>query len=119
MCYSEPAVRNVFAGFRPPWYLLESAGEYGWLFEDAGFRVLFSSLEDSMSRRTPSEVFDIFCSGAKAGYLDPACYVAPWREGYGEALLDGVRLAFESMADEDGRLELVFRRIFIVAGRQE
>ncbi|NTU93910.1 MAG: class I SAM-dependent methyltransferase [Chlorobiaceae bacterium] len=116
-CCADPSIRQVFSGFRPPWFFLESAEAYGDLFEAAGFRVLFCTIEESGSFRTPREVFDVFCSGATAGYLDPSCYDCPWPEGFENAFLDGMRRSFETMAAADGKLDLMFRRIFLVGDR--
>jgi trans-aconitate 2-methyltransferase len=116
-CCSDPAIRQVFDGFRSPWFFLESGEAYRKLFEEAGFRVLFCALEETGSRRTPSQAFDVFCSGAKAGYLDPACYGKPFPEGFEAAFLDGVRRSFEAMAEADGMFDLMFHRIFVVAER--
>jgi ubiquinone/menaquinone biosynthesis C-methylase UbiE len=116
-CCADPAIRQVFDGFRSPWLLLESGEAYRQLFVDTGFRVLFCTLEESRSRRTPEEAFDIFCSGAKAGYLDPGCYDRPWPGGFEAAILGGIRRSFDEMAGTDGTIDLMFHRVFVVAER--
>lgn len=114
-CCSDPEIRQVFDGFRSPWFLPDSAETYRNLFERAGFRVLLCRIEASHSLRTPSEAFDIFNSGAKAGYLNPAYYDRPWPAGYETSLLEGIRNSFMSMAGADGRFDLMFYRIFTIA----
>lgn len=114
-CCTDPEIRQVFDGFRSPWFMLDSADAYRNLFESAGLRVLFCSIEESHSMRTPSEAFDIFSSGAKAGYLNPACYDRPWPSGFETSFLDGIRSSFISMAGADGRIDLMFYRIFTIA----
>lgn len=94
-CCGNPGIGEVFSGFRPPWFFLETEDEYRSLFEQAGFRVLFCTIEESRSLRTPQQVFDVFCSGARAGYLDPACYDRQWTEGFETTFLDGIHEAFE------------------------
>jgi trans-aconitate methyltransferase len=116
-CCDDPAIRQVFDGFRSPWFFLESGEAYRKLFEEAGFRVLFCALEETGSRRTPSQAFDVFCSGAKAGYLDPACFDKQLPEGFEAGFLDGIRRSFEAMAEADGMFDLMFHRIFVVAER--
>ncbi|NTW52990.1 MAG: methyltransferase domain-containing protein [Chlorobiaceae bacterium] len=116
-CCENPEIGKVFSGFRSPWFFLDTEDEYRKLFEQAGFTVLFCTIEESRSRRTPQQVFDVFCSGAKAGYLDPACYYQPWPEWFETAFHNGIRQAFESQADNDGLIDLMFHRIFIVAER--
>jgi ubiquinone/menaquinone biosynthesis C-methylase UbiE len=114
-CCGNPAIRQVFSGFRPPWFFLETEEEYRSLFEQAGFRVLFANIEESRSLRTPQQAFDVFCSGARAGYLDPNCYEQPWPEGFESMFLDGIRKAIEHQAVNDGMINLMFHRIFVVA----
>jgi len=116
-CCAEETIGKVFEGFHSPWFFLESSAEYAGLFNAAGFRVLFCALEEARSRRTPAQVFDIFCSGAKAGYLNPACYEHQWPEGFETSFLDGIRRSFEAMAASDGMVDLLFNRIFVVAER--
>ncbi len=117
-CCRNPAIGETFSGFRSPWFFLETAEAYARRFAESGFRVRCSSIDEVHSHKTPQEGFSIFCSGAKAAYLDPGRYREAWPEGYGEALLDALREAFMSMADADGRVDLVFRRIFVVAERE-
>ena len=114
-CCGNPEIGEVFSGFRPPWFFLETENEYRTLFEQAGFRVLFCTIEGSRSYRTPQQVFDVFCSGARAGYLDPACYDVQWPEGFESAFLDGIQKTFDRQVDNDGMIDLMFHRIFIIA----
>jgi len=114
-CCVNPEITKIFAGFRSPWYFLETEDEYRALFEKSGFRVLFCTIEESRSRRTPQQVFDVFCSGARAGYLDPACYNQSWPEGFETTVLDGIRQAFDCQADKEGMIDLMFQRIFVIA----
>jgi hypothetical protein len=97
--------------------MLDTEEAYRSLFEEAGFRVIFSALEETHNSQTPAQVFDIFGSGAKAGYLNPACYDAPFPEGFESLFLDGIRQSFESQADADGMIDLMFYRIYVVAER--
>jgi ubiquinone/menaquinone biosynthesis C-methylase UbiE len=116
-CCENPEIGKVFSGFRAPWFFLETEDGYRSLFEQAGFRVLFCTIEESRSRRTPQQVFDVFCSGAKAGYLDPACYDQPLPEGFESPFLDGIMHAFDHQADNNGMIDLMFHRIYVVAER--
>lgn len=107
--------RDIFAHFRSPWFFLERSEEYKSLFESFGFRVLYSRIKKVASYHAPEEVYDIFDSGASAGYLDPRNYDVPLTEEFKMSFEKIVRGAFEKQADESGRVELVFYRIYLVA----
>ncbi|MBI1921010.1 MAG: methyltransferase domain-containing protein [Geobacter sp.] len=111
----DPRTCGTFCRFQPPWLFLEKEEEYEELFQEAGFKVLFSRIETVRERRTPEEVFRVFASGAIAGYLNPAYYEGGFDEAYAGAFQDVVRDAFVRMAEEDGSLELIFHRIYLVA----
>jgi ubiquinone/menaquinone biosynthesis C-methylase UbiE len=66
--------RDVFARFRSPWYFLETAESYAQLFCRAGFSVISSEIESVTQCCTPFKAFEVFESGAAAGYLNPDCY---------------------------------------------
>lgn len=114
-CCTNPEIAKVFSAFRPPWFMLESGEEYSALFRKAGFRVTQCSLEESRNHYTPEKVFDVFSSGAKAGYLNPAYYNTPLPEWFEEAFLNGLRGSFERQVEPDGLIDLLFYRIFLIA----
>lgn len=114
-CCTNPEIAQIFSGFRPPWILLETAEAYSALFRDADFKVTYCSLEESSNRYTPEKVFDVFSSGAKAGYLNPAYYDAPLPESFEAAFLEGIKTSFERQAEADGLVDLLFHRIFLIA----
>jgi ubiquinone/menaquinone biosynthesis C-methylase UbiE len=111
----DPRTCGTFCRFQSPWLFLEKEEEYEELFQEAGFKVLFSRIETVRERRTPEEVFRVFASGAIAGYLNPAYYEGGFNDAYSGAFQDVVRDAFDRMAEGDGRLDLIFHRIYLVA----
>lgn len=114
-CCANPDIAKVFSGFHSPWFMLESGEAYTVLFQNAGFKVTFCSLEESSNRYPVDKVFDIFSSGARAGYLNPACYDAPLPDGFEAAFLEGIKHSFARQEENDGLLNLLFYRIFLVA----
>ncbi len=108
----------TFARFKSPWLFFEDVDEYATLFVRHGFRVPLSEIQTVESAHTPSQTFDIFASGAIAGYLDPACYRCPIDDQYETRFRHTVREQFERQAGADGLVRLVFRRIFLVAVRE-
>ena len=112
---TDPRTDTIFAHFKAPWFFLETAEAYTALFAAAGFQVTFSQIETVRTRHTPDEVFHIFDSGATAGYLNQAYYDVPIGPAYIAAFREITRRAFEDQAGEDGRLELVFHRVFLLA----
>jgi trans-aconitate methyltransferase len=111
----DPRTRDVFATWRTPWFYLESPRAYAVLLEAAGFAVHVARIDELASRETPDDAMRIFGSGAEAGYLGPGSYPAPLPAGYAETVRAIVRASFERRAGEDGRLELRFRRVYLVA----
>ena len=114
---ADPSLGLTFAHFKSPWCFLQDASEYSALFVRHGFQVPFAEIQTVDSTYTPSQTFDVFASGAIAGYLDPSCYGCPIDERYMTGLRQTVREQFERQAGADGLVRLVFRRIFLVAVR--
>lgn len=112
---SDPRLKRQFESFETPWFFLETPEEYRALFQNAGFEVPFSKIERVVSLHTPEEVYRIFDSGAAAGYLNPEFYRLPIRDDYAEAFRETVREAFEDQAESDGRVDLIFFRIYLLA----
>ncbi len=109
-----PATRDVFATWRNPWFLLETAESYAELLARAGFDVRLARLDTLSSRETPDGAMRIFGSGAEAGYLGAGSYPRPLPPGYADAVRAVVRAHLERRAGEDGRLDVSFRRVFLV-----
>ncbi len=114
---AEPSLGPTFAHFKSPWLFLQNAGEYSTLFVRHGFQVPFAEIQTVDSTYTPCQTFEIFASGAIAGYLDPSRYGCPIDERYRTEFRQTVREQFERQAGADGLVRLVFRRIFLVAVR--
>ncbi|MBT1074970.1 class I SAM-dependent methyltransferase [Geobacter grbiciae] len=115
---TDPRTRETFATFHSPWFFLESVDDYRRLFEAAGFTVPFVTISEEKSYHHPQEVITIFESGAAAGYLNPGCYDAPLSEAYRAAFREIVRAAFTRQSREDGLVELVFNRVYLVGVRE-
>ncbi|NTW49038.1 MAG: methyltransferase domain-containing protein, partial [Chlorobiales bacterium] len=69
-CSKSDEVAALFSGFESPWFFLESAEEYGKLFENAGFEVISCRLDEVHQAYSPEKALDVFSSGAAAGYLN-------------------------------------------------
>ena len=115
----DPRTQATFAHFRPPWLFLETAEAYAVLFQRAGFTVDFSAIEEVHQRCPPAKAFEMFESGAAAGYLNPACYSAPWPGDFAAAAREILARGFERQAGTDGLLDLVFFRIYLLARRPQ
>ncbi len=111
----DPRTGEIFDGFRSPWFLLESADEYGTLFEEAGFEVPFARIEEVRTRRTPDEVFAVFGSGAAAGYLNGDYYRNPIDEHYRATFNSIISDEFRRQAEGEGLVDLLFYRIYLIA----
>ncbi len=111
----DPRTTATFAGFRPPWLFLETADEYAALFMQAGFAVPFATIETITTLHAPDEVMTIFKSGAAAGYLNQEYYSELVNEAYLKAFREVVKESFQRQANRDGKVELVFNRIYLIA----
>jgi hypothetical protein len=107
--------RRDFAGFRSPWLFLGFAAEYAGLFADVGCSVVSSEIEEARQRCTPAKAYEVFESGAAAGYLNPDHCAAPPRPGCFAAAREVIAREFRSQASADGTLELTFFRIYVLA----
>ncbi len=114
---AHPDTRDTFARFRSPWFFLETASEYGALVERAGLDVKLVRLQEQAARQAPEAAMSTFESGAVAGYLGPNCYDVALDDRYAGRVREIVRDALEAQADGEGMVELVFRRVYLVATR--
>lgn len=113
----DPRTQTTFAHFHPPWFFLETAEAYAGLFRHAGFAVVSAAIEEVKQRCPPAKAFEMFESGAAAGYLNPTCYGVPWPRDYLAAAREILARGFERQAAADGLLVLVFFRIYLLARR--
>ncbi len=111
----DPATSATFARFENPWFFLETADAYAGVFRDAGFSVPFARIEPTATRHSPEQVLTVFESGAAAGYLNPDCYDVPLPKGYVESFRRILYDSFRAQAGGDGRVDLVFNRIYLLA----
>jgi trans-aconitate methyltransferase len=111
----DPRTRDVFAGFKSPWFFLETAEEYSAFFRKEGFSVSFSEIKNMETKHSPEEVFNIFSSGAAAGYLNQDFYDVELNDDYIKAFNDIFKQAFCEQTDNRGEMILRFSRIFLVA----
>lgn len=109
---------TTFAEFTAPWLFFDSPEEYSALFEHAGFSAPFSVIEEIRTFHSPDEVMTIFESGAAAGYLNQDYYTALVDDAYTAAFREIVRKSFREQANGDGKVELIFNRIYLVAMKE-
>lgn len=114
---ADPQLSGQFASFTVPWLFFDTAKEYAQMFEAAGFDVEHAWIDRVSSFHTPEEVFKIFDSGASAGYLNPKCYSSPISEEYVAAFRKVMLESFKTQANSDGKVNLVFYRIFLLANK--
>ncbi len=112
---ADSRTRDIFASFKNPWLFLETAEEYQSLFQKAGFSVLFSRIDEIRTSRMQEEASRIFESGAAAGYLNQEYYDVVIDEFYINSFRQIIRDTFNEQASNDGLVELIFNRIYLVA----
>lgn len=109
---------RTFKHFTSPWFFLNSSAEYTSLFQQQGFKVPFCEIQTIETLHTPEEVFKIFASGAIAGYLNKAYYECEISDDYIRDFQNFIRLEFERQTHDDGRVSLVFNRIFLIGVKE-
>ena len=107
--------QGTFRHFRSPWVFFDTAEEYAAVFERAGFSVLSSEIVEVTLECTPEKVFEMFESGAAAGYLNPDCYDAELPPDFIEAARAIIAGDFRAQATASGHVALTFYRIYVLA----
>ncbi len=115
---SDSTLAKTFSEFRSPWFLLDSEDEYRNLFESVGFSVKDVLIREVLSKHTPEEVFRIFQTGAVVGYLNEQNYDVPIGDDFKRRFLEVVRNTFQRQAGEDGYVNLLFYRLFVLATKE-
>lgn len=109
--------RSNFEHFRSPWVFFDTAEEYADVFKSAGFSVVSSDIMEVAQQCTPEKAFEMFESGAAAGYLNPDCYDAELPPDFIETARATIARDFHSQATADGKVNLTFFRIYLLAGK--
>ena len=106
---------TFFAYWKSPWFFLNQAEEYEDIFKQAGFNVRYARIEKSQTEPTPVECFSQFSTGAIAGYLNNEYYDIPLNTEYISRFKEIVQDSFQSEVGSDGKVDLVFNRIYLIA----
>lgn len=115
---SDPDAGKTFAHFRSPWCFLETAEDYAAMFEGAGFAVTHAAIDEVPMTYIAAKAYEVFASGAIAGYLGAGCYDVPIGEDYAARFESLVRGSFAKLADAEGSVTLHFRRIYLTAEKR-
>jgi trans-aconitate methyltransferase len=110
---------DTFAKFTSPWLFRNTAEEYSGLFAQAGFKVETSYIDRVVTSHTAAEAYNIFESGAAAGYLNSSYYPAPLSHEYLSIFRDSVKKSFAEQASKTGQIDLVFHRIYLLAVKND
>lgn len=108
-------IGSLYQNFKNPWFFLDTAKEYADMFLHLGFEVPFSEIQTIETFHFPEEVYSIFASGAAAGYLNQTNYSCEITNEYINEFQDVIRKEFNTQAKYDGKVKLVFNRIFLIA----
>jgi ubiquinone/menaquinone biosynthesis C-methylase UbiE len=111
----DPKLSSQFGAFNSPWNFMDTAAEYAAVFEGVGFKIQYASIDKTSSYHTPEEVSKIFDSGASAGYLNQQYYSCPISEDYKAAFRRAMLEGFKEQANAEGKVNLVFHRVFLLA----
>lgn len=109
-----PDLKDIFSHFKVPWLFRKSANDYAELFKDVGFKVNHAEIKTLITPYSIDKVFDIYKSGASAGYINQKYYDIPINEDYQNKFLEIVKESFIEQS-KDGIIDLTFNRIFLIA----
>ena len=112
---NDPRTKHIFQHFKNPWFFCESVDQYKSLFEKQKFIVPFAEIQYIEQCYTSEEVFQVFMSGASNGYLNQYFYDIQIDKKYIDTFKDIVKQTFLSQAGSDGKVNLAFNRIFLIA----
>lgn len=112
---ADPRTRPTFARFRSPWFFLETPEAYAGLFEASGFAVSSCRIEEVTEYCSPSKAFEMFESGASAGYLNPDCYDILLPPGFIKNAREVILGSFYSQMRGDGTVAITFYRVYVLA----
>jgi ubiquinone/menaquinone biosynthesis C-methylase UbiE len=110
----DESTAEIFSTWKNPFFMPERASDYSAIFEKAGFNVVFSEIQATRNKYTAEETFNIFSSGAIAGYLNQEYYGEKITAEYEKRLKAIVHDDFRRQADKNNMVELIFRRIFLI-----
>ncbi|MEW6041852.1 MAG: methyltransferase domain-containing protein [Elusimicrobiota bacterium] len=114
---AHPKLGDIFFHFKAPWLFRETAEEYSNLFKNVGFTITFAEIRTITTPYPSAKVFDIFKSGASAGYINQKYYSVPIDKEYQRKFLKIIKQSFSEQAKND-IIDLVFNRIFLVAEKR-
>jgi len=106
---------TVIAGFQPPWFFLDHAADYARLAGLAGLEVDVCRIDRVVERHAADVLWRVFQSGAGTAYLNPEYYRHAWTAGFREAACERLRAEFENQTGQDGLVEVVFHRLYLLA----
>lgn len=111
----DPRTGAIFEHFINPWSMFDSADDYQTILSHTGFIVELCHVVSEKTMYLPGEVYGIFHSGAENGYLNQDYYDIPIDQAYIKICRTIIKDAFNELADDQGLIELVFTRAYMVA----
>jgi len=113
----DPLAGKIFAKFKSPWFFLDTAKEYSQLLKSVGFEISLAKIVREKSKYSLVESFEIFSSGAAAGYFNQAYYSVELFEDYLKKFKQIVKQSLSEQSNTHKEVELVFNRIYLVANK--
>jgi trans-aconitate methyltransferase len=114
----DPRTKDIFNTFTSPWFFLDSAEQYAQLFRKNGFNVISSGIDEIANFYTTEQAFNIFSSGAIAGYLNQSYYSKKFTDHYIQDFKEIIYNSLSEQSDTHGFVHLTFYRIFLVAKKE-
>jgi len=116
---ADTRTRHAISKFRSPWFFLETEDEYAQLFQTAGLTPAYCKIEGVEELCLPEKAMAVFESGAAAGYLNPEYYDTALDPEFFDIARRIIRASLQSQADQNGKVPLLFSRLYVVAEKTE
>jgi trans-aconitate methyltransferase len=113
--YDHKKLGPLFKKFKSPWLFFNASSDYADLFRRQGFHVPLCEIQTKETLHSPQEVYTIFASGAIAGYLNKAYYECAIDDEHIQEFQNVIKEEFAKQAAPDGKVRLVFNRIYLLA----
>ena len=107
--------KNIFNSFKSPWNRFSTAEEYGSLFTNQGFKLLFNEISTNNAELSVDQVIKSFESGLAFGYYNPANYEVQFDNNYLLNFKKIFRQEIKKQLNSNGKIDLIYKRLFLIA----
>lgn len=108
-----PEIKNIFSHWHNPWSFLPTQQDYQNLFEKAGLKTQYISVDFESKKYTIEEAYNIYLSGAANGYVGKDFYDVSITDEYIQKFNALVKAEIIKNS-ADGQIDVDFNRFYYV-----